>query len=136
MLVREGGEGDCITFTTVRDMAEVVARAVEHAGEWPVQGGVAGTTVSIRQLIALGEEMRGTYPPTSLCHCRFGTEGRRCKIQARHTQDRRLAERDVGELVGPASGTSEHCARESRIRIQDNGARIVAGDDGGHVCGG
>jgi hypothetical protein len=61
MLVREGGEGDCITFTTVRDMAEVVARAVEYTGEWPVQGGVAGTKVSIARLVELGEKIRGMY---------------------------------------------------------------------------
>jgi hypothetical protein len=61
MIVRDGGDDDCITFTTVQDLAKVVALAVDFEGEWPVQGGMAGTTMSIGKLIALGEEIRGTF---------------------------------------------------------------------------
>lgn len=55
----DGGDNDLITLTTVEDLANVVARAVEYDGEWPVDGGIKGTEISIGQLIALGEKVRG-----------------------------------------------------------------------------
>lgn len=58
-LVRDGGEDDVITLTTVEDLANVVARAVEFEGEWPVIGGIVGSQTSIREIITLGEEIRG-----------------------------------------------------------------------------
>lgn len=58
-LVRDGGDDDCITFTTVQDFANVVVRAIEFEGEWPIVGGIQGTNVSIGRLVALGEEIRG-----------------------------------------------------------------------------
>jgi hypothetical protein len=63
VLIRDGGEDDKITFTTVADFANVVARAVEFEGEWPVVGGITGTTLSIGQIISLGEEIRGLSSP-------------------------------------------------------------------------
>jgi hypothetical protein len=62
MLVRDGGlDEDRITLTTVRDFANVVKRAVEYEGVWPVQGGMVGETVSVARLVELGEELRGVY---------------------------------------------------------------------------
>ena len=61
-LTLNGGYDDRITLTTVQDLANVVALAVEYEGEWPVVGGVKGTELSIGQLIALGEKVRGTFP--------------------------------------------------------------------------
>ncbi|KAK1714436.1 NmrA-like family protein [Colletotrichum lupini] len=58
-LVVDGGENAIITFTTAQDLARVVALAVEYEGEWPVIGGVQGAQVSVAQLIALGEKIRG-----------------------------------------------------------------------------
>ncbi|KAH4104060.1 hypothetical protein HBH70_097770 [Parastagonospora nodorum] len=67
MLVVDGGENSRITFTTVQDLAHVVARAVDYEGEWPVVGGMAGTTMSVGELIALGEKIRGgTFNVTRL----------------------------------------------------------------------
>ena len=60
-LLLEGGDDDRITLTTVQDLANVVVRAVEFEGEWPVVGGIRGSDMSIGQLIALGEKIRGTY---------------------------------------------------------------------------
>jgi nucleoside-diphosphate-sugar epimerase len=65
-LVREGGEEDKLTLTTVQDLANVVARAVEFEGEWPVVGGITGTKLSIGQIVALGEEIRGMFFPYSI----------------------------------------------------------------------
>ncbi|KXH33109.1 NmrA-like family protein [Colletotrichum simmondsii] len=58
-LVVDGGENAIITFTTAQDLARVVALAVEYEGEWPLIGGVQGAQVSVAQLIALGEKIRG-----------------------------------------------------------------------------
>lgn len=54
----EGGDDNRITLTTTRDLANVVARAVEYEGEWPLIGGIKGTDFTIGQLIALGEKIR------------------------------------------------------------------------------
>ncbi|KAH7156641.1 hypothetical protein EDB81DRAFT_867640 [Dactylonectria macrodidyma] len=58
-LVREGGEGDIITLTTAKDTGKVVALAIEYEGEWPIFGGIRGAQVTISELIALGEKIRG-----------------------------------------------------------------------------
>ena len=67
-LAVEGGENDRVTLTTAHDMAQVVARAVEYEGEWPVNGGIQGTELSINELIAIGERVRGKVskqPPSA-----------------------------------------------------------------------
>ncbi|CAM1511836.1 Fc.00g093490.m01.CDS01 [Cosmosporella sp. VM-42] len=48
-----------LTLTTVHDLASVVARAVEYEGEWPVVGGIKGSELTMGQLIAIGEKIRG-----------------------------------------------------------------------------
>jgi hypothetical protein len=60
-LTLDGGGDDRITLTTVQDLANVVARAVECEGEWPVVGGIKGTEISIRELLAPGEKVRGAF---------------------------------------------------------------------------
>ncbi|QKX61051.1 uncharacterized protein TRUGW13939_08197 [Talaromyces rugulosus] len=59
VLVREEGLGDVVTFTTLEDFANIVVKAVEYQGEWPTVGGIRGTDISIGELIALGEKVRG-----------------------------------------------------------------------------
>ncbi|KAE8394149.1 hypothetical protein BDV23DRAFT_147960 [Aspergillus alliaceus] len=61
-ILLDGGDDDYLTLTTVQDVANVVARAVDFEGEWPVVGGIRGTDVTIRQLVALGEKVRGGAP--------------------------------------------------------------------------
>jgi hypothetical protein len=58
-LLRQGGDDDRITFTTVDDFANVVARAIDFEGEWPLVSGIQGAIISIGQLVAIGEEVRG-----------------------------------------------------------------------------
>ena len=60
-LLLEGGDDDRITLTTVQDIANVVARAIDFEGEWPVLSGIRGADMSIGQLIALGEKVRGGF---------------------------------------------------------------------------
>ena len=60
-LVLDGGDDNIITLTTVQDFANVVARAIDFDGEWPIVSGIRGADMSIGQLIALGEKIRGAY---------------------------------------------------------------------------
>ncbi|TVY36512.1 Quinone oxidoreductase [Lachnellula occidentalis] len=47
------------TLTTMADIANVVARAIEYKGEWPVVGGIRGTTMSDTKLLEIGAKVRG-----------------------------------------------------------------------------
>lgn len=58
-LVAEDSDDAKITFTAVEDLANVVARAVDYEGEWPRIGGISGTTLTLSQLFAIGERVRG-----------------------------------------------------------------------------
>ncbi|KAK4671826.1 hypothetical protein QC764_609060 [Podospora pseudoanserina] len=58
-IILEDSEDARITWTTAKDLANVVAKAVEHEGEWPVVGGIRGDEVTIGEIIALGEKIRG-----------------------------------------------------------------------------
>ncbi|KAG5796171.1 hypothetical protein H9Q69_004784 [Fusarium xylarioides] len=50
-----------ITLTTVRDMSQVVAQALEYNGVWPTVGGIQGTAFTVSELIALAEKLRGPF---------------------------------------------------------------------------
>lgn len=63
-ILLDGSDNNRLVFTAVQDVANVVARAIDFEGEWPVVGGIQGTNVSIAQLIALGEKLRGASMPT------------------------------------------------------------------------
>ncbi|KAJ5819973.1 hypothetical protein N7474_005564 [Penicillium riverlandense] len=51
-----------ITLTTIQDLANVVVKAIDFKGKWPVVGGVKGTDISLKQLISIGEKVRGGTP--------------------------------------------------------------------------
>ncbi|KAL1592008.1 hypothetical protein SLS60_011600 [Paraconiothyrium brasiliense] len=55
----EGGDDTRINFVTVQDLAHIVAKAVDYEGEWPINGGIHGTDISIGNLILLSEKIRG-----------------------------------------------------------------------------
>ncbi|KAK3346890.1 hypothetical protein B0T25DRAFT_290195 [Lasiosphaeria hispida] len=48
-----------MTFTTVQDMAAVVAKAVGFEGPWPEVGGIRGSRVTVSQLVEIGKRVRG-----------------------------------------------------------------------------
>ena len=50
---------DKLTFTSIRDIANVVAAAVDYEGEWPEIGGISGDEVSLRQVQEIGETLKG-----------------------------------------------------------------------------
>lgn len=58
------GHDSIMTFTTVQDLAAVVARAVEYEGEWPVNGGICGNKVTVSQILEIGEKVRGAPKST------------------------------------------------------------------------
>ncbi|KAI9896771.1 hypothetical protein N3K66_007793 [Trichothecium roseum] len=53
----EGFEDAVLTWTSVQDIAGVVARAVEYEGEWPAVGGISGSPMTIGQMLKLGESI-------------------------------------------------------------------------------
>lgn len=61
-LLIDDGEA-VITLTTAQDAAKVTALAVEYEGEWPVVSGVNGTDITMNELVALGEKIRGRSSP-------------------------------------------------------------------------
>lgn len=58
-LLIDDGEA-VITLTSAQDAAKVTALAVEYEGEWPVVSGIKGTDITMNELVALGEKIRGT----------------------------------------------------------------------------
>ncbi|KAM5343402.1 hypothetical protein ACJ41O_011939 [Fusarium nematophilum] len=58
-IVVEGSLDDQVTYTTVADIGNVVARAVEYGGEWPAVGGIRGSRITIGELLQIGERVRG-----------------------------------------------------------------------------
>jgi hypothetical protein len=54
------GHDSVMTYTTVQDLAAVVARAVDLDSEWPIIGGISGNRVAVSQILKIGEKVRGT----------------------------------------------------------------------------
>ncbi|KAL4924045.1 uncharacterized protein BDV17DRAFT_222334 [Aspergillus undulatus] len=48
-----------ITLTTLEDFVGIVAKAIEYEGPWPVSGGIQGNTLTLGELLAIGERVRG-----------------------------------------------------------------------------
>lgn len=55
----EGHEDDRFSLTAIGDIVKAVLLAIDYEGSWPAHGGVVGETVSFRDLLALGESIRG-----------------------------------------------------------------------------
>ena len=53
------GQDFTMTFTTVQDLAAVVAEALDYDGEWPLIGGIRGNSVKVSQILKIGEKVRG-----------------------------------------------------------------------------
>lgn len=59
ILLADGRNPGYVSFTTVDDVTNVVAKAVLYEGPWPEVGGIRGDEVSMAELVALGEKIRG-----------------------------------------------------------------------------
>ncbi|KAK3939634.1 NAD(P)-binding protein [Diplogelasinospora grovesii] len=56
-----GSDDACISLVTVHDFCNAVAKAIEFEGEWPVAGGIRGDELTVAELVALGERLRGPF---------------------------------------------------------------------------
>lgn len=93
----EGSENVPITLTTAADLANVVARAVEYEGEWPVVGGIKGDELTIRELIDLGKKVRGKFEYYSLIPYLLGTFRFGRTYLTRHLSDYCITPNPKGE---------------------------------------
>jgi hypothetical protein len=59
-IVVDGFESAAMTLTTVRDFATIMAMAIDNEGKWPMVGGIQGNKVTVKQIIHIGEKVRGT----------------------------------------------------------------------------
>ena len=57
-IIVEDGE-ELLTLTTVQDTAKVVAKALDYEGKWPEIGGIVGSRIKSKDLIALVEKVKG-----------------------------------------------------------------------------
>jgi len=64
-IVVDGCEEAVMTWTTVADLAAIVARAVDYNGRWPTTSGISGNRLTLSQVIEIGGRIRGTidFPP-------------------------------------------------------------------------
>ncbi|KAI1470002.1 NAD(P)-binding protein [Daldinia caldariorum] len=99
------GHDPIMTFTTIQDMAAVVAQAVEFEGEWPVVGGIRGNSLPVSKIIEIAEQVRGG--PFEVDTVKFedlevGNLTTSWKLEARHhsVTDEEAADMLKGVLVG------------------------------------
>lgn len=55
------GHDPMMTYTTVQDLAAVVARAVDLDGEWPIIGGIRGNRLPASEILKIGERVQGEH---------------------------------------------------------------------------
>ena len=48
-----------VTYTAIRDLVNIVVKAIDYEGEWPTIGGINGNTLTLAEEIAIGERVRG-----------------------------------------------------------------------------
>ncbi|KAK6330097.1 hypothetical protein TWF718_003525 [Orbilia javanica] len=52
-------ENAVMTLTSVKDLANIVAKAVDYEGKWPTTGGIVGNKVTFSELLNIGLRVRG-----------------------------------------------------------------------------
>lgn len=65
-MIVENYEDAVITFTTVSDLAAIIARAVDYEGKWPTTGGIKGNRVTFSQIVDIGRKIRGSIDVTKV----------------------------------------------------------------------
>lgn len=65
-MIVENYEDAVMTFTTVSDLAAIIARAVDYEGKWPTTGGIKGNRVTFSQIVDIGRKIRGSIDVTKV----------------------------------------------------------------------
>ncbi|KAH7324511.1 hypothetical protein B0I35DRAFT_369735 [Stachybotrys elegans] len=81
-------EDSTMTFTTVQDVAAIVARALDYQGKWPKNGGICGNRLTLRQLADIGERVLGcpfTVEKVELKDLEAGDLTASWHLEARHS---------------------------------------------------
>lgn len=60
-IVVDGHEDAVMVLTSASDLSTVIARTVDHKGEWPEIGGIRGNRMTFSQIIEIGERVRGMF---------------------------------------------------------------------------
>ena len=118
-IVVQGYEDDAVmTFTTVQDLAALVAAAVEYEdGGWPEVGGIRGNALPISKIIEIGERVRGGEKfvvekvkmedlEAGRLTASWGLEAKHGSVSGEEAQ-RLLKQVLVGTLIGSAKGAWE-----------------------------
>ena len=58
-IVVQGHQDAVMSLTSVRDLAEIIAKTVELKGQWPVTFGVKANRLTFHDIVAIGERVRG-----------------------------------------------------------------------------
>lgn len=95
---------DVVVWTTVQDIAGVVARAVEYEGEWPAIGGITGTRLTVREMLQIGEAIGKSIPLSCKQLLRPGLPltiiiGKPFTIDWLKLEDIEAEERDMGSFA-------------------------------------
>lgn len=72
-----------LALTTVEDVSNIVAKAIEYEGKWPEIGGIRGDEVSMPALIEKCERVQGTH--TLLCELANQEHGQGLQNSVGHT---------------------------------------------------
>jgi len=63
-IIVSGSEDAPVTITSLSDMAVTVAAALDYPEPWPEVGGICGSQTTVREILALGERLRGHFEVT------------------------------------------------------------------------
>lgn len=116
----DGHEDAIMTLTSARDVAALVARAVDYQGRWPEVGGISGNRMSVAQIIATGQGIRGmvllwSHKFTRPNNCQWGLK--RCDTTGRPftIEKVRLEDLEAGVLkTSWALGKRHHSISEEQ----------------------
>lgn len=67
-IVLEGPDSP-LSLTTIEDMCQVVALALDYPGPWPTTGGIQGTQTTLLGFLELAEQIRGKQPSSVVISC-------------------------------------------------------------------
>ena len=58
-IIVQGRQDAVMSLTSVKDVAAIIAKAVEFKGQWPTTFGIQGNRLTFHDILAIGERVRG-----------------------------------------------------------------------------